>query len=397
MDSVDSQAAAPGSTLSKNAPGEALLGPSAGGVESVRLGPPGWVLGALTLFLFLIWSNTFIAIGYLLGAESTAARFDWISLTVARFTPVLPICLVYCVLPRRWPETVRVVRAHWRRLAACALLAVPGYNCALYFGQQHGVPAPVASLTTTLAPFFILVLSIAFLGEKLTARRALGFGLCILGMGVISFGRRGGGAAAYPVVVAVTALAPLSWSCFSVLTKPVTRTVDPVHWTYLALVVGSFPGLILLPWRGGPEMASLDAAGWAAILFLALFATVAGFAIWTWLLRHLPASTVGLTIFLNPPLTTMSKAILAAAIPAAFAFRMTSLEGAGGTIVLLGLAVGLLQRRSSGTPLRTGAALVPGTGAVVAPAAEPIPPSTTAEDRGATIAEHRRPRADWVE
>jgi drug/metabolite transporter (DMT)-like permease len=254
----------------------------------------------------------------------------------------------------------------------------------------------VASLTTTLAPFFILVLSIAFLGEKLTARRALGFGLCILGMGVISFARRGGGAAAYPVIVAVTALAPLSWSCFSVLTKPVTRTVDPVHWTYLALVVGSLPALILLPWWGGPEMASLDATGWAAILYLALLATVAGFAIWTWLLRHLPASTVGLTIFLNPPLTTISKAILAAAIPTAIVFRMTSLEGIGGAIVLLGLAVGLLQRRSAGALLRTGAALVPGTGAVVAPAPGATPPSATERDRD-PMAEHRRPPADSAE
>jgi drug/metabolite transporter (DMT)-like permease len=306
-------------------------------------GPSGRVLGAVTLLLFLIWSNTFIAIGYLLGAESRSARFDWVSLTIARFIPVLPICLVYCLLPRRWPVTVQVVRRHWRRLIAAGLMAVPFYNCALYFGQQHGVPAPVASLTTTLAPIFILVFSILFLGEKLTIRRALGFGLCIVGMGVISFARRGSEAAAYPLVIAVTALAPLSWSCFSVLTKPMTRTVDPVHWTFLALVFGSLPGLFLLPWSGGPEMWALDGFGWGALLYLSLLATVVGFAIWTWLLRHLPASTVGLTVFLNPPLTTISKAVLAVAIPSVFTFGATPMEGVGGAIVLAGLAVGILR------------------------------------------------------
>ncbi|MEZ4652925.1 MAG: DMT family transporter [Candidatus Eisenbacteria bacterium] len=312
--------------------------------SSARPAPPGWVLGAVALTLFLIWSNTFIAIGYVLGAESDAARFDWLSLTVARFLPVFPICLGFCLLPKRWPVTRAVVRQHWRRLLACGFLAVPAYNCALYFGQQHGVPAPVASLTTTLAPFFILVFSISFLGERLTLRRGLGFGLCIVGMGVISFARRGASGSAYPLIVAVTALAPLSWSCFSVLTKPVMRTVDPVHWTYLAIVFGSVPVLLLTPWWGLPEMRHLDGTGWAAVLYLALLATVAGFAIWTWLLQHLPASTVGLTIFLNPPLTTISKLILAAALPAAFAFRLRPLEGVGGAIVLTGLAVGVLQR-----------------------------------------------------
>jgi len=311
--------------------------------ESSRSGPSSWILISVTLALFLIWSNTFIAIGYLLGAESRPAQFDWLSLTVARFAPVLPICLIYCVLPRRWPATVRVVRSHWRRLSIAGAMAVPFYNCALYFGQQHGVPAPVASLTTTLAPIFILCLAILFLGEKLTVRRGLGLALCIVGMGVISFARRGGGSAAYPIVVAVTALAPLSWSCFSVVTKPMTKTVDPVHWTFLSLVFGSLPGALVLPWIGGPELLALDGTGWAAILYLALLATIVGFAIWTWLLRHLPASTVGLTVFLNPPLTTTSKAILAIAIPSMFTFGATPMEGIGGAIVLAGLAVGVVR------------------------------------------------------
>jgi len=306
-------------------------------------GPPGWVIIVSALFLFLIWSNTFIGIGYLLGAEHADARFDWKSLTTARFAPVFPICLAYCVVPRRWSRTVAVVRGHWRRLVLSGFLCVPGYNVALYFGQQHGVPAPIASVTTTLAPVFILVLSILFLAERLTARRAIGFGLCVVGMGVISFARRDGAGTMYPLVVATTALAPLSWSVFSVLTKPMMRTVEPIHWTFLAITFGSIPGMIALPWIGGPELAALDGTGWFWILYLAVLATVIGFAMWSWLLRYLPASTVGLTVFLNPPLTTVSKVLLAAALPATFAFQVTPMEGVGGAIVLLGLAIGVLQ------------------------------------------------------
>ena len=43
-----------------------------------------------------------------------------------------------------------VVGGSVKSFDATAALAVPGYNLALYYGQQHGVPAPVASLTTAL-------------------------------------------------------------------------------------------------------------------------------------------------------------------------------------------------------------------------------------------------------
>lgn len=308
---------------------------------SGREGPSGAWLAIAALGLFLIWSNTFIGIGYLLGGEHVAARFDFVSLTVARFVPVLLVCALYCIAPQRIAGTLSLVRAHWRRLLLCGTLTVPAYNLALYFGQERGVPAPVASLITTLAPIFILAFSVAFLGERLTWRRGAGLLLCIAGMGVISFARQGTGGAAYPLTVAITALAPLSWSIFSVVTKPMTRTIDPVHWTYLSLVFGSLPCALAVPWKGGPEMLALDAAGWAWLLYLSVLATILGFALWTWLLRHLAASTVGLTIFLNPPLTTISKLILSAALPATFLFHVTWLEGLGGVIVLVGLAIAL--------------------------------------------------------
>ncbi len=54
--------------------------------------------------------------------------------------------------------------------------------------------------------------------------------------------------------------------------------------------------------------------------------------------------------FLNTPLTTISKVVLAAAFPAAFAFRVVPLEWLGGAIVLLGMAVALVRTaRGSGS------------------------------------------------
>ncbi|MGB5161995.1 MAG: DMT family transporter [Thermoanaerobaculia bacterium] len=302
------------------------------------------VLATIAGALFLIWSNSFVAASYLLGGEGAAAAFDWISLSVARFTPAAPLCALYC-FGFKLRESIAILKAHWLRLLAGGLLAVPSYNLALYFGQQHGVPPPVASLTTALLPLFVLILAAIFLGERLTSRRVVAFGVALAGLILISLSRGSSSVpGGYGSVLVITALAPLSWSLYSILSKPVSREVPPLLWTYLCIVVGSLPLLAVLPWAGGPQMAALEPAGWLALLHLSLLCTVLGYAVWTWLLYHLPASVVGFTVFLNPPLTTASKIALAMLWPATFTLRMSSLEWVGGGLALTGLAIAVLSK-----------------------------------------------------
>ncbi len=291
--------------------------------------------------LFLIWSNSFIAASYLLGTESAQPRFDWVSLSVARFAPIFPICLIYCLTVGR-ADAVRLLRAYPVRLVVCSLLAVPGYNLALYYGQQHGVPPPIASLTTALVPLFVMILAALFLGEDLTLRRTLAFCLACFGLVIIALSKGEPGAIAeYGFTLGVTALAPLSWSIYSILSKPVSGAASPLVWTYLSIVVGSVPLLLLLPLRGGPEMAELPLDGWAALSYLSILCTVVGYAIWTWLLRHLPASTVGFTVFMNPPLTSVNIVILSLLFPAVFVLEVGGLEWLGGGLALGGMALAL--------------------------------------------------------
>ena len=308
-----------------------------------RPGRAALVLAALGLFL--VWSNSFVAISFLLGGDRSAARLDWVSLTVARFLPAAAVCAVYCLgFHRR--ESLDVARRHWRRLLACAIAAVPGYNFALYYGQQHGVPAPIASLTTTLLPLMVMSLAALFLHEPLTRNRILGFVVAALGMGLVASARRGEGGAAYAVTVAVTALAPLTWSIYTVLSKPMAHRVPPLLWTYLSVGLG---GLLVLPFLPGPvwtQCLALDGVGWFAVLYLTFPCTVLGFALWTWLLKHLPASSVGFTVFLNPPLTTLSKLALAALFPAVFLFQVTARELVGGVVALPELLIAVAPRQN---------------------------------------------------
>lgn len=305
---------------------------------------PAALLLVCTLLLFVVWSNSFIAISFLLGRDGAPARFDWVGLTVARFLLAAAVCAAYCVAFRA-RESLSLLRREWPRLLACGFLAVPAYNFSLYYGQQHGVPAPIASLTTTLVPLFVMLLAALTLGERLTRRRVAGFGVAAMGMLVISSAKKLEAGFAYPLLIGITALAPLSWSIFSVISKPVMKSASPLLWTYLAVSLGGLLVLPLLPAGAGQQWAALDGTGWAALAYLSIPCTVLGFALWTWLLRHLPASTVGFTVFLNPPLTTTSKFVLATLLPATFAFSVQPREWLGGLLTLSGMAIAVSPRR----------------------------------------------------
>ena len=45
--------------------------------------PRSWVLLLAALLLFAVWSNSFIAIAFLLGRDGAVTQFDWFGLMVA--------------------------------------------------------------------------------------------------------------------------------------------------------------------------------------------------------------------------------------------------------------------------------------------------------------------------
>jgi drug/metabolite transporter (DMT)-like permease len=190
-----------------------------------------------------------------------------------------------------------------------------------------------------------MALSAIFLAESLTRRRCLGFAVALVGLLLIALAKREGANSTYPAWVALGVIAPLSWSIYSVVSKLRMTRWSPLLWTYLTTAIG---GLLMTPLlllsRVRQDLADLDSAGLFGVLYLAVPCTVVGYAVWTWLLRHLPATTVGFTVFLNPPLTTLSKALAAIVAPTIFAFTITRQEWLGGGIALAGLALAVSRR-----------------------------------------------------
>jgi len=309
-------------------------------VEARAPGPRPFLLVAATLALFAVWSNTFLAFETLLAPPSGPAPLRWVDLLAARFVPAALLCGGWVLLFHR-AESMIILRRHPGRLLLAGLLCVPGYNALLYHGMEGLVEGPIASVLTSLTPLYLAVLGAAFLGERMTARKVGGLALGFGGVALLATAREGGGTAR-AVLVAEVALAPLCWSCYSALTRPVAREHPPLVWTFLVLAAGGVLSIPLLFFADIGRIAALDGKGIALVAYLVLLATVFGFAAWSWLLSHLPASTVGLTVFLNPPLTMASKFALAALFPASFVVSITPREWAGGALALLGVAAAVV-------------------------------------------------------
>jgi O-acetylserine/cysteine efflux transporter len=300
------------------------------------------VLVGATLLLFLLWSNSFVAMSYLLGTEAASQRLDWASLTVARYLPVTPLAAAWLAWRRR-DEARRILREEPLRVLACGLLGVPFYGFALYWGIQHGIPAPIASLLTALSPLCLLGLGWVFLGERPSGTRLVGFAIAVSGLVAVAVAR-GGGTLSGLAAPAVAALAPIAWAIQTALTKPVAARFSGDGWTAMYLFLGGLPLCVISPWVGGRALLALDGAGLLALGYLALLCTFVGFYLWAWLLERLPASTVGMTVFLNPPLALLSQAVLHRLFPGTFRFTLRPLEVVGMAVVLGGLALAVAPR-----------------------------------------------------
>jgi drug/metabolite transporter (DMT)-like permease len=302
-------------------------------------------LVGMTAALFLVWCNTWLVFEVLLAPKSGPAPMTWIDLLVVRFVLAGAICAAYCFGVSRATrrECLAIIRRHPVRLLLCGLLSTPIYNGVVYFTMQQRVAGPVASLMSALAPLYLVIIGRVALHERIRPAQFAGLVIGFGGVALVAYAKEGSGAHGWPV--ALMAAAPLAWAAYTALTRPIlmSRETSPFLWSYLVVAVGCVPLLFLLPFHGGPVMGRLSATHWGLLAFLVLLANIFGNAVWSWLLRHLPASTTGFTVFLNPPMTTASKAILSVLLPASFTFAIADQEIVGGVLALLGVALAVVR------------------------------------------------------
>jgi drug/metabolite transporter (DMT)-like permease len=288
---------------------------------------PQWPIIVALLGVIVVWGAAFSGIKIVLRDVGPYA------LTTTRLVlAALAYCAVLPFLPRgrtqRQPGDLP-------RLVLLGIFGAAGYHLAVNWGEQY-VSAGLASLIVASMPAMVAVLAAVFLAEHLSRRAITGLVIAFGGVAVLAVSGEGALEARSLAGALVTLIAPVSWSIYTILSKPMAARYDGVR---LNVVGAWFGALVTSPFALGEMdgLTRLDAGGWLWMLYLGSFSTAGSYIVYAWALRRLQATVVASFVQLVPATSLLWAWLLLDEVPARTAII-------GGVLVVIGVA--LVQTRA---------------------------------------------------
>ena len=281
--------------------------------------PKAWMPVAAVCVTLFFWASAFVAIRHL-GHDFSPGALSLGRLLVAA------VCLAVVAAPRGLP---RPTGREWAVIATIGVLWFGIYNVALNAGEQR-VDAGTAAMLIQVSPVLIALLAAVFLGERFTVWLGTGLALAFAGVAVISLSTSEG--SNHDLLgVLLCLLSAVVYSISLVLQKPLVARHSALHVTWLACTVGA---VACLPFAGQlwTEAAEAPTSSVLWVVYLGVFPTAIAFTTYAYALRHMSASSLGITTYLVPPLTIVLGVLLLDEAPPAMAYL-------GGVLALTGVAV----------------------------------------------------------
>ena len=287
--------------------------------------PPSWLPIAAVAVTLALWASAFVAIRHLGHDFSPGA------LSLGRLV-VGAVALAAVAVPR---GLLRPSGRDWLGLVTIGVLWFGVYNVALNAGERH-VDAGTAAMLIQISPVLIALLATLFLRERFTRFLALGLTLAFAGVVLIGVSQPGGHSDL--LGVALCLLSALVYSVSLVVQKPLVARHSAVQVTWMACTIGA---VACLPFAGqlvrDTSEASASDVWW--VVYLGLFPTAIAFTTYAFALRHMSASSLGITTYLVPPLTILMGWMFLGEVPPTMAY-------AGGVLALVGVAVARRKPRA---------------------------------------------------
>lgn len=298
----------------------------------------------LALFIVVIWGVNFVVI----------------DIGLRTFPPFLLVALRYAAAALPAIFLVPRPRTKVRYVVGVGLFIGCGQFGLLFLGMHLGMPAGLTSLVVQCQAIFTALFSLLLIRERPTRYQVVGLVVASAGIAVIGVSQ-GLRTELLPLLLVVGAGA--SWALGNITARRASTDglalvvwsslVPPVPLACLSLVVDG-------PAAVRDAFLSVSWTAVAAILYLALLATLVGFGTWSSLLRRYPATAVA-------PFSLLVPVVGIATAWLVLGERITWLDVGGGVLVLTGLAVlnRLFARRSPAdgpvAPLAAGDPQAPAT------------------------------------
>lgn len=190
-------------------------------------------------------------------------------------------------------------RSEWLGMTGVGILGYAAPQLTGTWGQQYS-SATNAAMLIGIEPVTIVLLSAVFLGETISAMRAAAILSGLAGAFLIV--SQGSAFLWRPQLMGdlLLLLHGFFWGLYTVIGKPVLKTVPPLAFTALTTWL-SVPPIALAAWPSllGPQPEA-SAAAWGALAVLGVFVTYLATIFWNRGLELVPASRLANFLFLQP-------------------------------------------------------------------------------------------------
>jgi drug/metabolite transporter (DMT)-like permease len=272
--------------------------------------------------IMAVWGSTFAMVRVLVGGGE--APVSPMMLVAVRMALASALLLVWLLARRE----LRFDKALWRDGLVCAALLGAGFL--LQIEGQHRTTASRSGFLTGLLVVFVPLLEVLLFRRRPSLPAAAGIAIAFTGMALLS----SGGAAGQAQLVGDL----LTVGCAIVFAGHIIALgrVASRHALFPLLLV-QLLGTGVMAALAGPlverQHFTPDPRTFAAIAYLAVFATLLAFGVQTWAQRRLPPVRMALLSALEPAFAAVWAAVL-------IGERLTQRELWGGALIVLGVAVG---------------------------------------------------------
>jgi len=297
------------------------------------------------LLLCCIWGSTWLFIK--LGLRDLPP----VSFAAVRF--LLASSVLFAIVAAR---RVRLPRtsSEWALIAGTGVLAFTLNYGLLFWGEQHISSGLAALLQATIPVFGLLIAHLHLPGERLTAWKMAGALLGVVGVGVIFSNQLGaeGGMAARGSAAVVAGAACVAYA--NVLVKARGAQLDPAVLAAGQMACGLVPLFAFgLAFEGNPVSFHWTTLAVVSLLYLTLVGSVAAFLLYYWLVRNMDVTKTMLIALVTP----LAAVLLGMAV---LGERLTWRVVAGGALIMSGIGMVVLRRRTRRAGRETKAAAAEG-------------------------------------
>ena len=296
-------------------------------IEAGAAGRTDWTVPAAVATTLVLWASAFVAI------RAIGDSFSPGPMALLRLAVGSVALSAFALLRRGRPAAVPSGRS-LLLVASYGVLWFAGYTVVLNAAERH-LDAGTAAMLVNVAPILVALVAGGLLGEGWPRPLLIGMVVSFTGVTIIAVDGASGRTDRVGILLGL--VTAMLYAAGVLVQKVALRTTNSFAATWLGCGIGT---LVLLP--AGPqavtELRHAPVAAVAAVVYLGIFPTAIGFALWAYALTRVNAGVLASTTLAVPGVVVLMSWAYLGELPTALALL-------GGVLCLLGVAV--TRRRPS--------------------------------------------------